>query len=771
MNFQAPALERLGVPDGADERTIRRAYARELKLIDQAADPAGFQSLREAYEEALFWARVSVQEAASEPGADAAPEAAPEVQPAQAPLSLAKDDDSVRQVQRQVEIDPQAQSGEVFAEFMQRCAGIADERAEVAPAPWERELRASLADERLFDIAVRELFEVRVAHLLANGWQPGHEALLVAAIAVFGWANDRRRVRSLGAAGHHLDAAIDERTMFDEQEGLEWMRQARLVARLRDPSDPDTRELLEDLPTLETMAVRYPAWLGLVTDVERLAAWRERSDQIPGLRRKLAYKRKAATPESYENQTSGGFNWGWLIFVVLMILGKVGIGSWTDRNPVASAPSSYSQGTDAPREVSDFIERGEKQLNANDHERAAASFGQAIALDGSSAQAYAGRALAYIFMNDPARALPDLDKAAALDGANMFVYQGRGMLALRDDRNGDAIAAFTRALELDPRHIFTLYQRAGAYQRDGRNAEALADTDAIIQFAPRHPGAYQLRARIYLAQGDRAKAARQATALLAADPGNPFAFVTAALIHRRLGDINEAIAVVERGRAVTPSAMLHLARADLRPASELAGRKGDIDAALALDPLFEQALIMRALLELDAERYGNAVNAYATAIGAVSATDPVRSTLLLGRGEANLRLGEHARANADFDAAREVSTTPRQLNTMCWRLATRNVALQKALSACDAAIAQAPTMAAAFDSRAFVLLRMERYRESVAAYNAALKLDNRMGASQYGRGIAKRRLGDMRGGDADLKAALEIEGNIAQQFARYGVEP
>jgi len=36
-----------------DTKTVKRAYARRLKTIDQAKDPAGFQELREAYEYAL----------------------------------------------------------------------------------------------------------------------------------------------------------------------------------------------------------------------------------------------------------------------------------------------------------------------------------------------------------------------------------------------------------------------------------------------------------------------------------------------------------------------------------------------------------------------------------------------------------------------------------------------------------------------------------------------------------------------------------------------
>jgi hypothetical protein len=43
-------LEKLKLADDADSRAIRRAYAREVKLLDQEHQAAEFQALRECYE-------------------------------------------------------------------------------------------------------------------------------------------------------------------------------------------------------------------------------------------------------------------------------------------------------------------------------------------------------------------------------------------------------------------------------------------------------------------------------------------------------------------------------------------------------------------------------------------------------------------------------------------------------------------------------------------------------------------------------------------------
>jgi hypothetical protein len=55
----------------------------------------------------------------------------------------------------------------------------------------------------------------------------------------------------------------------------------------------------------------------------------------------------------------------------------------------------------------------------------------------------------------------------------------------------------------------------------------------------------------------------------------------------------------------------------------------------------------------------------------------------------------------------------------------------------------------------------------VAALSESFRLESR---ALYGRGVAKLKLGDADGGNADIAAAKAIQSDIAEEFARYGVK-
>lgn len=83
-NGQRSLWDILGTEPTGDERTLKRAYAKRLKVTRPEDDPAAFQELREAYEYALRHAHLFAEELPEPPAAEAEAEApeAPPMEPA-----------------------------------------------------------------------------------------------------------------------------------------------------------------------------------------------------------------------------------------------------------------------------------------------------------------------------------------------------------------------------------------------------------------------------------------------------------------------------------------------------------------------------------------------------------------------------------------------------------------------------------------------------------------------------------------------------------------
>ena len=775
MTAELTFLQRLSLGADADERAIRRAYARELKLIDQEADPADFQSLREAYETALYWVRhkeefedeEEIGDYSAPPELDApigldlaqpAPLQAPSPSPPQ-PVYEAANQAPANLRQEQIDIDHDAQAEAVFADFLQRATAIVHERPVTPDAPWRRELRASLDDPRLINIIARETFERRVADLLVSGWRPGHEALLVAAVNTFCWADDRRRVFNLGRSGAMLDAAIDERATFDLQPDAQREGQRQLIERLRDPKPPGTRELVRQGATLETLIARFPTWLALITDVDNIVRWREQNDQLPAWRRKLTFTglRKPAD-QPYGHQKKGFINWGWVVVLGLIAL-------------IRFLAHDGSGNSSTPDEATKYFNRGTQQLNDDDAAGAVASFTRVLELKPNDTRAHGNRAAAYLATGQDKLASEDIEKMAALDARNPLLDRLRGVLALRASHYNDAIGAFTRALELAPNHDMMLLSRAQAYVNVGELDKALADIDEAIKVT-KHPGAapYMLRIKIFSKQNDNAKALAQIEPMLATAPVDADAYIAAAELHMRLNQREQARALLDRGVVAAPDAAIYLYRAQVRPRSDKTGRQQDIDSGIALAPHSVHASRLRADLEVDNGKYGDAISTLSKVLNDGKAYGALRLAQV-DRALIHMKMGNQALANTDFEQARKTAKTASELNSMAWELAIRNVALPTALSIIDEALEKQPGTYAFIDTKGFILLRLGRYRESIEQYDAALNLQPKQAISLFGRGIAKLRAGHRASDDADLKAARAVQPDIDAEFAEMGMRP
>lgn len=776
MTTELIFLQRLSLNDEADERAIRRAYARELKLIDQETDPAGFQHLREAYDTALYWVRHK-EEFEDVEYDDDLPQGEPEavitydlaqpapIQPPAAPPrppgDQGADQTPANRQQEPLDTDHDAKADAVFADFLLRAGAIAHERPVTPEAPWQRELRASLDDPRLINITARETFERRVADLLVSGWRPGHEALLVAAVTIFGWSGDRRRVFSLGRSGAMLDAAIDERATFDLQPDAQRDGQRQLIERLRDPKPPATRELVRNSATLETLIARFPNWLALITDTDNIVRWREQNHQLPRWRRALTFTgpRKPAE-QSYGHQKKGFSNWGWMIVLGVITLIRI-----------LAHDGSGGTSTTPADEATKYFNRGNQQLTDGDPKGAIDSYTRALELKPDDARIRGNRAAAYMAADQDRLASGDIEKLAALDAANPVVYRGRGVLALRARHYNEAIAALTRALELAPEHDLSLLSRAEAYQKIGELDKALADIDEALRLNKRPTAEpYRMRIKILETQGENARAIAQIEPMLAAAPDDVDAYIAAAELHMRLNQRPQALALLNRGVVAAPDAAIYLYRAELRPRSDKPGRQQDIDSGIAMAPHATYAYRLRAGLEVDNGKYDDAIATLTKILNDSKAYGPL-TLVLVDRGVIHMKMGNQALANADFDQARKTAKTAGELNNVAWELARRNVALPTALSIIDEAIAQKADSYTFVDSKGFILLRLGRYREAIEQYDAAIQHRPGQATSLFGRGIARRRAGQTSAGDADLKAARAIQAGIDTEFADMGVKP
>jgi tetratricopeptide (TPR) repeat protein len=139
---------------------------------------------------------------------------------------------------------------------------------------------------------------------------------------------------------------------------------------------------------------------------------------------------------------------------------------------------------------------GQAYFRLGQNEQAFQAYSQAIAIDPTDANGFAGRAdvLANIKLLDSAD--NDYSEAIRLDPKHSRALCGRGIV--RSDQGHDelAVADFNRAIELDAKYARAYSYRSVIYARRGQNDKALADCDALIRLLPDSPGPYKDRGAI-----------------------------------------------------------------------------------------------------------------------------------------------------------------------------------------------------------------------------------------------------------------------------------
>ncbi|MCH8622576.1 tetratricopeptide repeat protein [Undibacterium sp. TS12] len=248
----------------ADERALKRVYARELKKIDQEHDLTGFQELRQNYEEALAWLKQrELTGSQEEIEMDEAVSAEAGQQGSHHPAT-----DGTTVPESMPAADPEEMAQLVFEEMLK------DMRAHVDDEDYAgKRLLQTLDDERLIHMETRLNFEKVIAYYLLQGWQPGNGELFDVAVEQFGWKKDRRRLLDWGQAGHILSRALFEQAEFHKKSSTIRDGQWALLKKARTEAVPEHAYLKVHFSLIQRMVDLYPTWVVMVSNKQNIEQW------------------------------------------------------------------------------------------------------------------------------------------------------------------------------------------------------------------------------------------------------------------------------------------------------------------------------------------------------------------------------------------------------------------------------------------------------------------------------------------------------------------
>lgn len=317
-----------------------------------------------------------------------------------------------------------------------------------------------------------------------------------------------------------------------------------------------------------------------------------------------------------------------------LLLGRLDLLPGGDIKKARTALDAAAASEDADPDVRSAAYLYRSTLREKSEERLA-DLDQAVKADPNNAQAYRVRAAHKLSSDKPTEAVEDFDAALKIEPNHAATYEARGLALAALEKWDEAKKSLGRAIELFPQSAGALLQRGRISMLSGDHKGAAADADAVLKLAPDQPEALLLRSHARFSQGDADGALKDINQVLEKHPNVPQALRTRIAIYLGQQKRVEAIDDLERLIKVEPSQTTTM----LQLAAILNSVKRNVRAVELLDVVIQR--------------------------------EPKSWQALRVRGDAQLGLGKHREAAADYDAA--LALQPKDsglLNNLAWLLAT-----------------------------------------------------------------------------------------------------
>jgi len=303
--------------------------------------------------------------------------------------------------------------------------------------------------------------------------------------------------------------------------------------------------------------------------------------------------------------------------------------------------------------------------------------------------------------------------------AEPYFYRSVAKISLEDYLGAQQDA--TQAIERNP-FIVDAYQVRGVSRQNMRDFKgAVEDYDAGLKLMPEDKVLLMNRA-VCLAELKDYDAAQDAyNRLLQLDPKNDRAYMAMAHMNLMRADTAAALQNLNRSIALSKNnAAAYVMRAEIatRSRQDFESACADMDSAILLEPRYAGYFINRAYMKYNLDDYFGAMADYDYAI----VLDPSSVEAHFNRGLLRAEVSDNNKAIEDF-------------NFVLKNNAGNFMALY---------------------NRALLYMRTGQYKQAAADFTSILKKYPEFEAGYMARGEARRRMGDMRGSNADYDHAMAI---------------